>query len=97
MEESLLLAAYNRGRRPPKPIQDAPDLLPGLDFYLRAFYELSTCRPIGYGAVGSIPWTAIVQYGHLKGMDGEALEDLVFLVRELDAEYLGWQSEEAKK
>lgn len=86
--------AYSRGVRPPKPIQDAPDLLPGLDWYLRAFYELSTCRPIGYGAVGSIPWTAIVQYGHLHGLGGEALEDLVFLVRELDSEYLERQAKE---
>lgn len=64
-----------------------PALMPGLDFYLSAFNELSTCRPIGMAA-GPIPWTAIVAYAQSYGMDEEAEDYLRQMVRALDGVFL---------
>lgn len=92
-------AAYKRGQPPPSFIADAPTLLPGLDLYLEAFRELSTCRPyIGMnGAPGPIPWDRINDWGREHEFDGEAREYLVVMIRALDDEYLEWMGEEGGK
>lgn len=75
---------------PPKFIAEAPVLLPGLELYLEAFKELSTCRPyIGLeGVPGPIPWTAIDRYGLAHGFEEEGLDYLVRMTRALDDEFL---------
>jgi hypothetical protein len=39
----------------------------GADWLSRLFFELSTCRPIGFGGAGPIPatavWAAVDRYG----------------------------------
>lgn len=59
----------------------------GLDFYVAAFYELSTCRQIGMGGVGPIPWTAIAEYSRLM-LEPEDFETFHYLMRVLDGIYL---------
>lgn len=63
----------------------------GDDFYLNAFYELSTCRQIGM-SLGPIPWTAIIEFAEFSGLDSEILPVFVLSIRAMDAVYLEWTS-----
>jgi len=89
-------AAERKGRPLPDWFLEEPELLPGDTFYLEAFWELSTCRSFGNG-MGPIPWTAIIEYGLRFGLDDDMLAPFVTVIRAMDAEYVHWNSEEAKK
>lgn len=71
---------------PPK-IANAPQLQMGLELYYDAFWELSTCRPTGWG-LGPIPWHAMHEYAVAFGFDSEQRDWLFYLIRELDQAYL---------
>lgn len=83
-----------RGLPLPDRIQNAPELLPGLGLYLRAFYDLDSCRPVGFGE-GPIPWTAIEEWCRSLELDEEERDDVHYLVRRLDNAYL--KHREAKR
>jgi hypothetical protein len=89
-------AAISKGRELPDWYMDGPDLLPGDEFYLRAFGELSTCRYIGMSA-GPIPWTAMVTYGKMVGLDTDAMELFILVLRMMDSEYLEYQNSQIDK
>jgi hypothetical protein len=59
----------------------------GDEFYMRAFWELSSTRSFGM-AVGPIPWHRIVQYGDRAGLDGEMMRIFEYVMRGLDEDYL---------
>jgi len=65
-----------------------PDL-GGLDFYLDAFRELSTCRPGGFD-LQPIPFTAIVEYSRIYSIDDEDFKDII---RHMDDTFLALESE----
>lgn len=71
----------------PKKLANAPELEPGLQFYLGAFYDLDSCRQAGFD-IGPIPITAIMLYGQLVGCEGEDYDDLINHVRALDGVYM---------
>ncbi len=74
-------------RKPvPAAIANAPTLLPGLQWYFKAFLDLSTCRPGG----GNIPWTAMHDWGRVHGLTVDATEfdRFVALIRAMDVSYL---------
>ena len=75
-----------------------PDLDEYLERILDAFWELSTCRSLGFGAIGPIPWSAVREYAvHLGIADDELLAgDLLALVHELDDEFLTLQAQQAE-
>lgn len=64
-----------------------PELLPGLDIFWNAFWELQSDRQSGMG-VGPIPYTAISCYANDFGFIGDDFDDLVFFVRQMDDEFL---------
>lgn len=66
----------------------------GLQFYLEAFRELSSCRPGGMDIL-PIPFTAVVTYCQVYGI--EELDDFLYIIRDLDYVYLGLVEEENKK
>lgn len=68
----------------------------GDEFYLRAFWELSSERQFGQ-AIGPIPWSKIVIYGKRKKLDDSMLAVFEFVVRELDEAYLEWQRDEQRR
>lgn len=70
--------------------------MPGDQFYIRAFWNLGSCRAIGM-SLGPIPWTALVEYGTRAGLDDEAIEIFLEIMRHLDSAYLNYQEEEATK
>lgn len=65
-------------------VASAPDLRPHLRAYLRAYNELDTCRGLGFGAVGPIPWLAIDRYGIRHGYRGDDFDDLVYVINSMD-------------
>ncbi len=91
-------AAIAKGRDLPDWYLDEPEVLPGDQFYMQAFFELSTCR--NYSAMGDmlpIPWTAIVHYGNLHGLKGLMLDHFCTCVRAMDNAYMDWRRESQEK
>ena len=77
---------------------NAPELRDDLWPYWRAYDELSTCRSYA-GMTGvplPIPWTAIDAYAHRHRFAGEAFDDLVHIVRAVDAAYVKHVVEKSK-
>lgn len=68
----------------------------GDEFWLRAFWELSTERMFGQ-VIGPIPNSRIVQYGERKGLNRAMLGVLEAVIREMDEAWLGWQRDEQRK
>ena len=60
--------ARGTGGRAQKFIEDEPPYVRGDEFYLRAFWELSSERQFGQ-AIGPIPWSKIVMYGERRNLD----------------------------
>ena len=75
------------GKPVPKRIQNAPELLPGLDVFYDAFNCLSTTRQIGMG-LGPIPWTCIQAYADEYGFEGDQRADLFYHVNVMDSAFL---------
>jgi hypothetical protein len=65
-------------------------------FYLKAFFDLTTCRDAGWGA-GPIPWTAIHLYGTDRGLEGHLLDHFSHVIRIVDREYLKYIEEQRPK
>lgn len=64
------------------------DPAPNVDhfqFYIEAFYELSSCRQIGM-SFGPIPFTAIAEYA--KMYEVSDFDEFLYIIRLLDNKYL---------
>jgi hypothetical protein len=86
-EKRMIREAYRRKKPVPERIQNAPDLLLGLELYFDAFIELSTCRNTGW-APGPIPFWSIYEYCAKEDLDAEESEDMFFHIRHMDQAYL---------
>lgn len=84
-----------RGGKLPSWIEDEPEYFPGDVFYLKAFWELSTERQIGF-APGPIPGSAIQEYARQKGLESYMMDMFTAVIRGLDTTYLK-EAEEARK
>jgi len=73
-----------------------PELLPGLDFYFTAFNQLQHDRPVGMSGMGSIPYSSIITWSHINGIDN--VDDIATLEHHLRAmERASYQFEETNK
>lgn len=63
---------------------------------VRAFAELSTCRHLGMGMHGPIPWTAMVEWCHFRGLDYEVSLHVISVLRFVDAEIMRRQAAEIR-
>lgn len=108
--ETILKQCKYEGRDPStvKFLREAPTLLPGLDLYYNAFWELTSCRQIGMG-VGPIPWTAVEAYGHSNGFDepvtlvtedgvevNDLMDDLHYFITMMDSAYMKWSAKKSE-
>jgi hypothetical protein len=59
-----------------------------MDMVISCWRELETCRDFGMG-IGPIPWTAIVAWAEVVGLDRDATWKLTQVIRKLDNDYLG--------
>lgn len=76
------------GRELPKAIRDAPELAVGLTFYYEAFCDLSSCRSVGGGSDGFIPWTAMNEYCGFYQVNGDDRVRFFFMIEKMDRVYL---------
>lgn len=73
-----------------------PEVFIGDDFYLRAFYELSTCRHISE-SLGVIPWRDIYTYTVFAKLEDDLIDPFIQVIRALDNAYLKWYVEHPPK
>lgn len=76
----------------PKWAVDAPQLHAGLEFPFGAFFDLTGDRQSGMG-VGPIPYMVLRSYGEAQGLEDEDLEEFIYLLREMDREFLSYNQE----
>lgn len=68
----------------------------GLEFFFKAWMELSSCRGIGMEQ-GPIPWDSTRKYCNEYVIVGELRDDMFYFVRAIDNAYLNYEREKAKK
>lgn len=74
---------------------EEPVTYPGDDFFLTAFYQLSSCRHSS-DIIGPIPWDKIVQYSDRRELDYDVSLAFEHILREMDSEYLAWYQKKQK-
>lgn len=72
----------------PKFMEEAPDLLPGLEVFYDAFKELSGDRSFGFGAIGSIWWSSLDTYAIRNGFTGDDYDYFMEIMHAMDTEYV---------
>lgn len=95
-EARILKECYAWRRPVPDKIQNAPDLLMGLEFYFQAFIDLTTCRSSGWSP-GPIPWGDIEAYAIALGLDEEEADTLHYHMSKMDNAYLARIEQKNKK
>jgi len=75
----------------PKFLREMPTLLCGLDLYMTAFSDLSTCRAMGLSP-GPIPYTSILEYCRFHGFDHETSLRMTIHLTAMDHSYLKHKS-----
>ncbi len=81
----------------PQWYRDEPPEIEGDEFYLCAFWDLSTCRPSGFGA-SPIPWNHIRDYAEFAGLDRVNALAFSLIIRKMDGAYLDHaKAEEGKR
>ena len=76
-----------KGREPPDWYKAEPPRSPVDDFYMSAFWSLSTCRQMGFSP-GPIPWNHVKEYAEYAGLDRENAFALEVIIRAMDEAYL---------
>jgi hypothetical protein len=90
--EKRILADSERNKMPvPKRIQEAPDLVRGLELYYTGFCELVDSRTIGM-APGPIPWYAVQQYCAMNDLTEEQTFRMHHHIRKMDAAFLEFKT-----
>jgi len=92
-----VLAGLEKGRGLPTWVEDAPPVRRAEEFFLRSFWKLSTCRALGFGSVGPIPWTAVVEFADRKCLERDVAELFEDVIGRLDNDYRDWVEAEWKK
>lgn len=77
-------------------MENRPELYPDLVPVWEAFVLLSPSRNMGWGA-GAIPLTEVRAYCEMFEIEPEEREDLLYLLRALDEEYLKSTNEKGKQ
>jgi hypothetical protein len=91
----MLSARAAKGEFTPA-IENRPILLPGLDFYFTAYRELRYDRPIGM-TLGPIPWSSVVRWGELHGLDVDEIGDLEYCIRAMEQAVSDFQQQREQK
>ncbi len=60
------------------------------------FWDLDSCRPMGFSGPGRIPWTAMLAHASLHGYSRDVFDFLWELIRAMDAAYLKYVAEKSK-
>lgn len=99
--EKFLLEQAERSHAPiPDVILNKPRLLPGLVFYMKAFNDLQSERPVIVGASsaveGQIPWRAAKEYALAWGLSSQDFSRMWTLLRRMDSVYINHKADDAR-
>ncbi len=83
-----------RGQPPPDWYHEQPALLPGDDFYIKAFTLLGSERQVGFGAA-PIPWSAMVRYAMYHDLPRPLHPHFVAVLQAMDMVYTTWHAAKA--
>ena len=89
----MIEAAMERNQPIPKLFGERPDLLDGDQFFMDAYWELSSCR---YIALGPIPWTAIMEFTRYVQLPYDLVPVFNRAIRALDVTFLDWREKQLK-
>ena len=95
-EKFIIEQCYRQKLPLPEKIQNAPELLLGLELFYIAFMNLTSCRTQGYGTEGPIGWLQISEYCLIHGIIGEQRDDLIYHVQKMDEVYLKFKAKKLK-
>ena len=71
----------------PKQWQNSPKVEDRYEWLFTAFFELTSCRSVGFG-VGPIPWTAMKLYADYLELDETEFYFMRIVLSRLDAVYI---------
>ena len=83
-------------RKPARWYAEEPDVPPGYEFYLTAFWDLTTHRQIGE-AVGFIPVNEVTDYAEKAGLESATIRIFRTVIRAMDRGYVSYVADERKK
>lgn len=84
-EKAIILQALKLKRPIPKPMQQAPTLLLGLELYYTCFWDLVADR---LNPTSMIPWQAVQWWAESHNLDSFATSKLHYFVRQLDMAFI---------
>lgn len=76
-------------------MKDEPRVQPGDNFYITAFYQLSTCRDYSMG-IGPLPYDKVIEYAARAGLDEDMSTIFEYAMSAMDQAFLKWKSDEMK-
>ncbi len=86
---------YERKALGPKP-RYGPHNSEAIRMCVNAWHQLEGDRHIGYGAVGPIPFTALVTWAEVNRLDRETFELLCTVIGQLDSDRATKENSKAK-
>ncbi len=95
-DEFSIESGIKKGRKLPDWYINEPQISQVDYFYIKSFYDLSTCRNSGM-SIGPIPWTAIKKYTEHYGLEFDVAESLIDIIKEMDEAYMDYQNKETEK
>lgn len=96
-EATIIKASMVGGFPLPTKIANAPQLSLGLELYMQAFTDLTSCRAGTYNSEGPIPWSAIQHWASVRGLSDEQFSDTCFMIGEMDEVYLSFKTRKLKE
>lgn len=84
------------GEKLPDRILNAPTIPEFMEFYVDAFFDLSTDRQIGFGE-GPIPHQSISNYCGKLEFEYDEECDFIYFIRLMDSVYLKFREKKNKK
>lgn len=92
---NIVRDAMRFGKPIPDRIANAPELRPGLQLYLQAFFDLDSERNHAFSPT-PIPWSSIKEYAKLMEFDDEQTADLFFFINKMDEWHLNRLEQKTK-
>lgn len=83
----------DRGLELPEWYLNKPDYTPLVSFYMEAFANLHTCRPMG-SSMPNIPWSHVSDYCRSRGLDKKASFIFEYIIKDMDKAYLDWYNKQ---
>lgn len=88
IERTIIKQCLLSGEPIPDSIENAPQLMLGLELYLQAFFDLDSERDTSQEVIPVIKWSSIKNYAEAFDFDEEQTESLFKHIRKMDLAHL---------